>query len=129
MPAARHILRLLALCAACQLGSSAAVIEVGRVRTKSLNEASGLVMSRKHPGVYWTHNDGGDGVLYAIRADGSEVGHAKIDAIFHDWEDIAIGSDGHLYLADIGNNDRRRHHMTVYRIDEPDPAPGQKIEP
>jgi len=39
-----------------------ATTQTGQVRAKSLNEASGLVMSRRYAGVYWTHNDGDDGV-------------------------------------------------------------------
>jgi hypothetical protein len=52
----------------------------------------------------------------------------KIDAKFRDWEDIATDSLGRLYLADVGNNSRQHRHMTVYRIDEPDPASPKKIE-
>jgi hypothetical protein len=40
-----------------------------------------------------------------------------------DWEDMASGTDanGHqvLYLADIGDNDRRRSEIDVYRVPEP----------
>jgi hypothetical protein len=104
------------------------VSEVGHVRDKALDEASGLVMSRKCPGVYWTHNDGNDGVLYAIAADGSERGKTKIDAKFRDWEDIAADADGNLYLADVGNNQRERQRLTVYRIAEPDPAKTRKAD-
>jgi hypothetical protein len=39
-----------------------------------LDEVSGLAASRSHPGLYWAHNDGGNGTkLVAIRADGSRV--------------------------------------------------------
>jgi len=74
-----RIVHLFAVCIVCHATSQPAT-QVGHVRTRSLNEASGLVMSRKHPGVYWTHNDGGDGVLYAIAADGSTIGKITIDA-------------------------------------------------
>ena len=80
-------------------------------------------MSRKHAGVYWTHNDGDDGVLYAIHSDGGTIAKFKIDGVdFRDWEDIANDGDGNLYLADIGNNQRERKHMTIYRVAEPDPS-------
>jgi hypothetical protein len=120
---------MLVFCTACLAGSQPpAVSEVGHVRTKSLSEASGLVMSRSHPGIYWTHNDGDDGVLYAIKSDGSAVGQMKVNAKFKDWEDIAIDADGNLYLADIGNNSRERKHLTVYRVSEPEPASSGKID-
>jgi sugar lactone lactonase YvrE len=127
MTLARWAVHLLALCAACQTTATSPA-EVGRVREKSLNEASGIVMSRHHPGVYWTHNDGDDGVLYAIRRDGTVVGRSKVDAKFRDWEDIAIDSEGRLYLADVGNNARDRRHVSVYRVDEPDPGSSRKTD-
>jgi hypothetical protein len=124
----RWFICLGAFVAACRAASETspaappAVSEVGRIHAKGIDEASGLVASRAHPGVFWTHNDGDDGVLYAIRADGSLVGKCKVNAKFKDWEDIASDTDGRLYLADVGNNSRERKSLEVYRIDEPDPA-------
>jgi hypothetical protein len=103
------------------------VREVGHVRTKTLNEASGLVASTQHADVYWTHNDGNDGVLYAIRGDGTFVGKSKVAAKFHDWEDIASDGQGRLYLADVGNNERSRKNISIYRIDEPDPGATEEL--
>jgi len=105
------------------------VSEVGHVRDKALDEASGLVMSRKYPGVYWTHNDGEDGVLYAINRDGSLIGAAKIDARVRDWEDIAIDAAGNLYIADTGNNSGDRKHVFVYRVREPAAGASTSAEP
>src|SRR5438270_12148650 len=78
------------------------VAQVGQMKTRGLTEASGLARGVKYPDVFWTHNDGGDGVLYAIRADGSLVGKRRVAEKFSDWEDIAAGENGELYLADVG---------------------------
>ncbi len=90
-----------------------------------ITESSGVVASRRYPGVFWTHNDGGGPkkqVLYAIdRAGNTRAAIPVIGANFHDWEDIAIDDAGHLYLGDIGNNDAKRDKLAVYEIDEPDP--------
>src|SRR5688500_12139861 len=91
-------------CSVCQAESLATVTAAGKVRSKSLDEASGLIVSSGHEGVYWTHNDGDDGYLYAIRSDGGIVGKIKARERFHDWEDIADDAKGNLFLADIGNN-------------------------
>src|SRR5215207_5794639 len=99
----------------------ARVAEVGRIKSGSLTEASGLAASRRHADVYWTHNDGSDGVLHAVRRDGSTVARVKVAAKFSDWEDLAIDARGDLFLADVGNNARDRKRVTVYRITEPDP--------
>ena len=117
-----------AACLACAAAADSPVAEIGRLQNKSIKEASGLVASRAHAGVFWTHNDGDDGVLYAVRGDGSSVGKVKVDAKFRDWEDLAADPAGNLYLADCGNNDANRKHMTIYRVAEPDPATGGEIE-
>jgi hypothetical protein len=95
-----------------------------------LYESSGLAVSRAHAGVVWTHNDSGDRPrVYALGPDG------RLAAIFDvagaeaiDWEDADLGrcpDDGArwcLFLADTGDNARRREVLTVYVVPEPDPA-------
>jgi len=108
---------LLIIAQACASG----VTQVGTAKADDLKEASGLVASRRYPGIFWTHNDGTDGVLYAIRRDGSVVRTFRLDAHVVDWEDIAIDDQGHLYVGDVGNNSRERKHVTVLQINEPDP--------
>ena len=127
MKSATLIACLIALCTACggagDGGTAPAVTQVGHLRNKSIKEASGLAASRSQQDLYWTHNDGDDGVLYAIRGDGTSIGKVKVDAKFKDWEDIATDGSGNLYLADCGNNNANRQHMTIYRVAEPaDPA-------
>jgi hypothetical protein len=97
-----------------------------------LDESSGLVVSRRQPGVLWTHNDSGDGPnLYAIDATGKLLATFRVaGAEAVDWEDMSSGpciadlaSAGDapvcLYLADIGDNNRRRQWLTVYVVVEP----------
>src|SRR4051812_49706568 len=102
----RHGLVLFALiwCLALQRSGGDNAVEIARISDRRISEASGIVASRRFQGVYWTHNDGDDNRLFAIRRDGSVIGCAKVDANLHDWEDIAIDDDGNLYIADTGNN-------------------------
>lgn len=87
-----------------------------------IRESSGLVASRRHEDVFWTHNDHGNReVLFAIRRDGSLVAQFNVSGVrLLDWEDIAADTQGFLYLGDLGNNDRRRTHVAVHQIAEPD---------
>ncbi len=107
---------------------------VGAVENPDLTEASGLVASRSHPGVLWSHNDGAAGAgVYGIGADGSDLGFHPLDTVDAvDVEDIAIlgGPDGdELLLADIGDNGLGRNGIRLLRFDEPDPAaPGPVAE-
>ena len=97
----------------------------GRIAAKAVGESSGLVASRRHAGVFWTVNDSGnDPVLYAISREGELIAAFPVDAKNVDWEDLAIDDDGHLYVADVGNNDGRRTEVRVLRVDEPDPRGG-----
>lgn len=116
----------LALCLQAQ-----AVTPAPPVADAGLVEISGVAASRAHPDVLWVHNDsGGAAAVSAVSAaDGSSLGTWSLaDATNQDWEDIAIGPgpDGGdwLYVADIGDNLRRRTSVRVYRIPEPDPATG-----
>lgn len=97
---------------------------LARMSDKRIVESSGVVASRRFPGVLWTHNDGGGKkqVLYAIDRNGTTRASVPVTGLkFRDWEDIAIDDAGHLYLGDIGNNDGRKDTLHVYSIDEPNP--------
>ncbi len=108
----------------CPTGSEGT--QIGVVADESLDEISGMVVSRMNPGVIWVHNDSGDGArLYAIDTSGALVATfdlARISAF--DIEDIAIGpgpDDGvsYIYLADIGDNVGKRTSVSIYRFREP----------
>ena len=96
---------------------------LGRFDTRVLPEASGIVKSRRHPGIFWVHNDSGNPpALFAIRRDGTVVREFRLEVPNVDWEDIAADGEGHLYLGDIGNNGGVLPLRAIYRLDEPDPA-------
>lgn len=93
-----------------------------------VHESSGVAQSRRQAGVFWTHNDSGDPVVYAIGPDGALMGRTNLPgAKVQDWEDLAAapcpGGDC-LYVADIGDNKASRRSVTVYRF--PEPAPGDR---
>ena len=96
---------------------------LGRFDLHALPEASGIVKSRRHPGIFWVHNDSGNPpALFAIRRDGTVVREFRLEVPNVDWEDLAADEEGHLYLGDIGNNGGLLALRAVYRLDEPDPA-------
>src|SRR5690554_2695558 len=71
--------------------------QIGRIDHPPIRESSGLVASRRQPGVFWTHNDSGNPpAIYAIDRTGKLLGEWRIGAINHDWEDIALDDHGHL---------------------------------
>ena len=104
---------------------------LGRFDARSIPEASGIVKSRRFPGIFWVHNDSGNAPrLFAVRGDGRIVRRFRLAIPNLDWEDIAIDDRGHLYLGDIGNNTGLLRTRVIYRIDEPDPStPGDPDRP
>jgi hypothetical protein len=110
-------------------GSYGPPIVIGELKDPEINESSGLVASRL-PGVYWTHNDSGDGpFIYAVDEKGGSRGVWRVaGAAARDWEDIAAGpgpqrNKRYLYVGDIGDNNADRSELVIYRVPEPAIAP------
>lgn len=97
---------------------------MGRISEPAIRESSGIAASHRYPGVFWTHNDSDNPeVLYAITQNGTLLGQWHVlGRRFADWEDITFDNDGHLLLADTGDNRLWRKRVAVHRISEPDPA-------
>jgi hypothetical protein len=101
------------------------------LRSRRVAESSGVVASSRLSGVYWTHNDSGDGpYLYAVDSAGRDLGSVRVlGARARDWEDLAaadclIVPGRCLYVGDLGDNRRRRRTVVVYRLREPAPPRG-----
>ena len=98
---------------------------------ESLQEVSGVTRSHLFPDTFWAHNDSGDKArLFAITQEGEVIcppflracpssaqgtssvweGHTIEIAMNYDWEDIAV-LDGHLLIADTGNNGNARRDL------------------
>lgn len=102
---------------------------LGRLSDPTIRETSGMVASRKHPGVFWTLSDSGNPPqIHAIRRDGRVLATFRVAVPNVDWEDMAIDDAGHLYLGDIGNNGTILPLRAIYRIDEPDPSRPPKAD-
>jgi hypothetical protein len=112
-----------AFCGAAERTVAPDVLEIGRIENRKITESSGVVASRQHPNVFWTHNDGGKSdTLFAISREGKNLAEFKVIGVkFEDWEDIAIDGEHHLYLSDTGDNHNNRKSVAVYMVDEPDP--------
>ncbi|MCY2953368.1 MAG: hypothetical protein NTU53_15520 [Planctomycetota bacterium] len=103
-------------------GGEGGLVRVGTISHGEIKESSGIVGSRQHEGVFWTHNDKGNAPLvFAIGRDGKFIGEFRLATKNADWEDIAADGEGNLYLAMTGNNDGKRKEVEVARFEEPDP--------
>lgn len=108
------------------LPQSACQVSGDVVRLADLPEASGVAASRRTPGVLWAQNDSGEPVIFALDEHGAVVRRVRVaGAKVEDWEDMAVGpcpQGSCLYIGDIGDNNGKRDHITVYRAAEPSPS-------
>ncbi|MCX6622811.1 MAG: hypothetical protein NTY38_17450, partial [Acidobacteria bacterium] len=89
---------------------------IANLKNREVSESSGIATSLRNPGIFWTHNDSGDGpYVYAFDKAGGNRGTFHLEgAKAVDWEDMAAGpcprapATPCLYLGDIGDNDRNR---------------------
>ena len=94
------------------------------LRDPEINESSGLAVSARHPGLLWTHNDGGSVArLLGVDASGRTVARVTLAGIDpYDPEALAPGRVGGrpgLYLGDIGDNLEERPDVSVFAVREP----------
>lgn len=98
-----------------------------RFQDRRIGESSGVIASRKHPGLLWTMNDsGGDPVLFLSDSTGARLGAFAIPGASNvDWEALGRGpcdAGECLYIGDTGDNSERRTSVTLYRVPEPGPS-------
>ncbi|MCF1596751.1 WD40 repeat domain-containing protein [Streptomyces muensis] len=128
----------LLLAGACALPASAADgdgkgNEDFTIKDPRITESSGLAASRRHPGIYWTHNDQDEGAyLYAVdSATGETVARITMTGVGtpRDVEAISIGPDNEIWVGDIGDNDGVQWpYVWIYRLPEPRTLKDQTIK-
>jgi len=99
--------------------------QAGSITAPSIDEASGLAVSRLNDNILWAHNDSGDSAqLFAIDANGKQLATIKVEGINNtDWEDIAsftYQNQAYLLIADTGDNQAKRSQYQLHLIKEPD---------
>ena len=102
-------------------------VSLGTVALDDLKEISGVVASRKKPGILWVHNDSGDSAqIYALSTSGKHLGTYLLKGVAAvDWEDIAADAS-HIYIGDIGDNAEERTSIVIYRVAEPEVTTDQE---
>lgn len=101
------------------------MVVTGNIKSKKLNEVSGIAPSRMMEDRYWVLNDGGNPErLYLIDASGALYLSVKIKGIKNrDWEDLSsftMAGISYLMIADVGDNRSKRDDIALHIIAEPD---------
>ena len=94
----------------------------------AVDEISGLVRSRRTPGLVWALRDSGRGqreALYHFQLEGGQlrggIRHLPVAGARNvDWEELAADGQGNLWIADTGNNAESRQDLALLRVPEPD---------
>lgn len=91
-----------------------------------LKEISGLALGISNKGsVYLQEDSGNKALIYVVSKQGKKLGKFELEnGTNKDWEDIAVGpgpakGKSYLYIADIGDNARKRKTISIYRLPEP----------
>ncbi len=94
------------------------LLEVSKMGKNTVPESSGLEASTD--GNFWTHPDAGnEAVLYKVNQSGELLETMNVQgAKNNDWEDVARGNDGFLYIGDMGNNENTRQDLQILKVDE-----------
>lgn len=96
----------------------------GAFRSPPLAESSGAIISRSHPGRFWSLNDSGNpATLFLADTTATIHGFVRLAGVENtDWEAISAGPCGSawcLYVGDIGDNRAIRRSVTIHRVVEP----------
>ncbi|QDE32692.1 hypothetical protein [Shewanella polaris] len=99
--------------------------QAGSITAPSIDEASGLAVSRINDQILWLHNDSGDTArIFAIDTQGNQLAIVNITGVKNnDWEDIAsfvYQGESYLLIADVGDNQAKRSKYQLHLIKEPD---------
>lgn len=108
------------------------IVDRWKISDEMVNESSGLAASRRYSGIYYTHNDSGDSArFFRFNKKGEVSGVFLLDGVKAiDWEDMeltTISGKNYIYLADCGDNDRKREEIFVHRVSEPDAETGNSL--
>lgn len=93
-----------------------------------LHESSGLVTISTNR--LWSHNDSGNSnELFLIDQTGSLIKTLTISNVQNiDWEDLAVDTQGRIYINDAGNNGNDRTDLAIYKIPNPENIEGNSVE-
>lgn len=95
---------------------------------KKLHENSGLVY--RSDSTLWVVEDRGNpDEIYQVDLRGNLLKELEVKKAKNvDWEDLANDGQGNIYIADTGDNARKRKNLTIYIVKDPNREAGDNIE-
>lgn len=110
------------------LATSNTLQQIGQIQHPSLNEISGITYATPPHNGFWVINDSGDNAnLYGIDKQGKLQSRWQLNnAKNRDWEDITRyhwHGKNWIIIGDIGDNQAKYAHNTLYIVEEPSTPP------
>ncbi|MCF7221100.1 hypothetical protein [Marilutibacter chinensis] len=107
---------------------------MGVLLDAQMSEISGLAVSRRHPGVIWMHDDGGNPErLFATDESGTRLATFRVEGVTKtDWEDMAsfeLDGTSYLLVADTGDNGGLRRSLQLHVFEEPETLENARLTP
>lgn len=105
---------------------------ISQITDPRVVEASGMALSTRVPDLAYIVNDSGnDPVVFSIRVSTGEViGTTTLVGVEpEDTEALAIGPDGRLWVADIGDNAGSREEVALLALPQPTGSGDETVEP
>ena len=95
-----------------------------RLKDAKIDECSGLVVTSKSDHLMWVHNDSGDiSRIFLVDDKGNILATYNFNKEVIDCEDIALLYDAKgkskIFVGDIGDNNAKRDHISIFVFDEP----------
>lgn len=103
--------------------NSMGLTRLGQIKSKEILESSGLALAAGQDAL-WTINDSGNRpCLYLVKFDGRLLATVKLEGATNvDWESlthVTFGDRRYLIVGDVGDNNQRRPHCSLYVVPEP----------
>ena len=97
-----------------------------KLNDQGSNELSGIAASQLNSGLYYMHNDSDQSAIIVNNAKGELVARLILDGVkISDPEDISVApgpikGKSYIYYAGIGDNNKTKSTISVFRLEEPD---------
>jgi sugar lactone lactonase YvrE len=83
----------------------------------SLPEISAVEKLPKSKTLWVIQDAGNNNHVYGLNTKGDIIKDIEItNAVNEDWEDLTSDEFGNIYIGDFGNNSKKRHAFTIYKV-------------
>ena len=116
-----HFKRLILITLIAVSCQSAGQLKIEGSINNSIKEASAAETTPQSDLIWTIEDSGNDSDLLGLDSSGKIVKKVAItNASNIDWEDLTSDKDGNIYIGDFGNNNEKRKHFRILKINHND---------